>query len=337
MALSPKQSGKFIAERAKHVKINNKGIEALANQLLQEINASSLTVNGFSQTSVHPTENDSWAADWIFVIDTLNFCFWSVENEVGWTVEQQTGYFALCTAINRAMRDGIDILNPKFYSTISEQQLLNILRSDNEVQIPLFKERLKCLHEVGNSLLENFEGSFINCIKQADNSAVKLLNIIAHNFKCFRDEATYEDIRVSIYKRAQILVGDIWACYKDYRVPQSLLYFNVLEYSNELKDKLKSNYIFANGDPMEVEIRGCSIHAVELVKLHVLSKIDKPDKVSHTLLTGRITSTELRQNIVKRPTIPSNSVCVDDSFAFPHSMRPVPTCNALPKKKTFLP
>lgn len=260
-----------------------------------------MTVNGFSQTSVHPTENDSWAADWIFVIDTLNFCFWSVENEVGWTVEQQTGYFALCTAINRAMRDGIDILNPKFYSAISEQQLLNILRSDNEVQIPLFKERLKCLHEVGNSLLENFEGSFINCIKQADNSAVKLLNIIAHNFKCFRDEATYEDIRVSIYKRAQILVGDIWACYKgkglghfhdideitmfaDYRVPQSLLYFNVLEYSNELKDKLKSNYIFANGDPMEVEIRGCSIHAVELVKLHVLSKIDKPDKVNSILI-----------------------------------------------------
>ncbi|KAI4465176.1 hypothetical protein MML48_3g00013489 [Holotrichia oblita] len=301
MALTPKESGKFIAERAKHVKINDKGITALGNQLLQEINSGSLTVNGFSQTPIHPTENDSWAADWIFVIDTLNFCFWSLENEVGWTVDQQTGYFALCTAINRAMKEGIDILNPKFYSTISEKQLLNIFRSDNEVEIPLFKERLKCLHEVGNSLLENFEGSFVNCIRQAENSAVKLLNIITRNFKCFRDEATYEGTRVFIYKRAQILIGDIWACYKskglgyfndieeitmfaDYRVPQSLLYFNVLEYSNELQEKLKSNYIFANGDPMEVEIRGCSIHAIELVKLYVWNEMDKPDKVNSILI-----------------------------------------------------
>ncbi|GJQ70312.1 hypothetical protein Trydic_g22750 [Trypoxylus dichotomus] len=170
MVLSPKESGKFIAENSKHVKINNEGIEKLGEQLVAEINCGALTINGFSQTPIHPTAEDIWALDWIFVVDTLNYCFWSKENEVGWTVDQETGYFALCKAINRAMKEGVDILNPKCYASITEKQLSKILRSDNEVQIPLFEERLRCLHEVGRSLLENFEGSFANCVGQANEA-----------------------------------------------------------------------------------------------------------------------------------------------------------------------
>ena len=61
---------------------------------------------------------------------------------------------------------------------------------------------------------------------------------------------------VALYKRAQILVADIWACFKgqglgrfhdvdvltmfaDYRVPQALVYFDVLAYSDELMGRLK--------------------------------------------------------------------------------------------------
>lgn len=267
---------------------------------MEKFNTGEFSLN-FSQNAVHPKAEDSWALDWIFVVDTLNFCFWSLENEVGWTVEETTGYFALCKAINRAMREGFDILNPKFYATITEDQLLEILRSDNNVQIPLFNERLKCLHEVGTVLVEKFESSFRNCVKQADHSAVKLLDLIVFNFDCFKDEAIYEAINVAIYKRAQILVGDIWACYKnqglgyfedideitmfaDYRVPQSLLVYQVLEYSAELLTKLKTNHIFNNGDPMEVEIRGCSIHSVELLKAYIRNKIHDPKNINSIII-----------------------------------------------------
>jgi hypothetical protein len=60
---------------------------------------------------------------------------------------------------------------------------------------------------------------------------------------------------VSIYKRAQILVADVWSCFQDqglgkfpdiseitmfadYRVPQMLIYYDCLEYSPELKEKI---------------------------------------------------------------------------------------------------
>lgn len=300
MFSNPRESGKFISANAEHIKILPEGVEKFGAELAKVINSGELSVENFGQTAVHPTANDPFALDWIFVVDTLNFCFWSRENEEGWKVDGYTGYYALCAAINRAMKEGIDISNPKFYSTITEEQLSKVLRSDNDVHIPLFKERLRCLHEVGEALLKNFEGSFENVVKKADKSAATLLKIVVDNFPCFRDQATFKGKNVSILKRAQILIGDIWACYlgngighfndieeitmfADYRVPQTLLYYNVLEYSKELLEKLNAGNILENGEEMEVEIRGCSIHAVELLKEVAIKKIDK-DKIINSIL-----------------------------------------------------
>lgn len=183
----------------------------------------------------------------------------------------------------------MDILNPNFYSKITKEQLSNVLRSDTEITIPLLEERVKCLHEAGKTLLEKFNGTFTTCVTNAGNSAQKLLQIVTENFPCYRDEANYKGNHVSFYKRAQILVGDLWSCYRnkdlgffedidtvtmfaDYRVPQSLLYYGVFEYSNQLHEILKGDTLLINGSDMEVEIRGCSIHAVELLKEWIKNK-----------------------------------------------------------------
>lgn len=293
MALGPKESGQLIAELAEHVKIKREGIEKLGKQFLLELESNSLSPQNFSQHEIHPKPFDPWAVDWIFLVDTLNFCFWKLENHTGWTVEGYTGYFALCAAIKRAQKDGVDIVNPRFYSTITEEKLAHILRSDNEHKVPLLEKRVKCLHEVGTVLLEKYNGTFKSCIMTCDNSAVKLLNLIITEFPCFRDTAIYKGHKVALYKRAQILIGDLWACYNnkdfgrftdiekismfaDYRVPQSLIYFGAMEYSEDLKDILEANILLENGSEMEVEIRGCSIYAVELLKEWVTEH--SPDK-----------------------------------------------------------
>lgn len=191
-------------------------------------------------------------------------------------------------------------MNPKFYSKITEEELHKVLRSDNKVLCPLISERLKCLHEVGKVLLQEFDGSFRNVVKKSENSAINLLNIIVTKFKCFKDEAVYKGHEVALYKRAQILVGDIWACYRseglgyfkdidkitafaDYRVPQTLLWYGVFKYSEELLNKLEANEILQNGQEEEVEIRGCTIHAVELIKEYALKKLDK-NKINSILV-----------------------------------------------------
>lgn len=167
-----------------------------------------------------------------------------------------------------------------------------ILRSDTKVNCPLISERIKCLHEVGNVLLDKFDGSFKSIVQKAENSAIKLLSLIIENFQCFKDESEYKGKRCGLYKRAQILVGDIWACFNnkgfgyfedidelsafaDYRVPQTLLWYGVLEYSDELYEKLQKHVILINGEDDEVEIRGCTLHAVELLSKYATEKLGK--------------------------------------------------------------
>lgn len=110
MVLNPRDSAKLISEQALHVKIIDYGIEKLGNILVEEIESGRLKPDNFSQTDVHPKAEDKNAADWIFVVDTLNFCFWHHKWNEGWVVEGYTGYFALCAAINRAIKDGVSFL-----------------------------------------------------------------------------------------------------------------------------------------------------------------------------------------------------------------------------------
>lgn len=159
-------------------------------------------------------------------------------------------------------QEGYDITNPEYYSKITAEQLKTIMRGDNEVKIPLFTERMSVLHETGAILLEKYNGTFTTCLKEANKSALKLLEIIVNNFPSFRDEVVYKGQKLGIYKRAQILVADLWnffggkswgefedidkiTMFADYRVPQVLVYFGALSYSDELMEKLKNGmYLF---------------------------------------------------------------------------------------------
>lgn len=48
-------------------------------------------------------------------------------------------------------------------------------------------------------------------IQRADQSAGKLVNLLAKYFDCFRDETRFDGKRVRLLKRAQIFVADLWA------------------------------------------------------------------------------------------------------------------------------
>ncbi|XP_034477257.1 queuosine salvage protein [Drosophila innubila] len=287
-SLTPRESGKHIVRQAKYLKVLPSGIERLVDEIVSGLISKRIDVANFSQHELHPKSTDAHAANWIFIVDTLNFCFWTPQNYTKYKVNGYTGYFALCAAINRAMKDGLDITNPEFYSKVDMETLSNIFRPDDkDTKIPLLEKRLECLHQVGECLQSKWQGRFENVVKAAKNSAVTLLQLIVNEFPCFRDQADFAGERVSILKRAQILVGDLWSCYRgeglgyfediekitmfaDYRIPQVLVHFGSLEYTPELLELLKKDTIMQNGDPMEVEIRGASIYIIEEVKDAVL-------------------------------------------------------------------
>lgn len=66
---------------------------------------------------------------------------------------------------------------------------------------------------IADTILQDFDGSFVNCVYSANYSAAALVNLLVESFPCFRDETAFHGRRVRLYKRAQILVADLWACF----------------------------------------------------------------------------------------------------------------------------
>ena len=162
-----------------------------------------------------------------------------------------------------------------------------VFRSSTSEQMPMIAERLVCLREAGQVLYERFDCKFLSCITAARGSAARLVNIIARDFGCFRDEHVFEGRTVHLYKRAQILVADVWGCFNgrgygefgdidsitmfaDYRIPQILHSHRVLMYSPSLEARLRRKQLMPSGSQAEVEIRGCSIWAIEMIKREML-------------------------------------------------------------------
>ncbi|ERE80795.1 queuosine salvage protein isoform X5 [Cricetulus griseus] len=158
--------------------------------------------------------------------------------------------------------------------------------------MPLLEERHRILNETGKILLEKFGGSFLNCVQKSEKSAQKLMRLVVENFPSYRDEAQFEGKRISFYKRAQILVADTWSvlegkgdgCFEDissitmfadYRLPQILVYLGALKYSDDLLKRLHRGEMLSNGERQEVEIRGCSIWCVELIRDCLLELLEK--------------------------------------------------------------
>ena len=61
---------------------------------------------------------------------------------------------------------------------------------------------------------KRFDCSVLNCVKEAKASGAALVNLLVENFEIFRDEAIFDRAKVRFYKRAQIFVADLWACFE---------------------------------------------------------------------------------------------------------------------------
>ncbi|CAH2306002.1 Hypothetical predicted protein [Pelobates cultripes] len=258
--LQPREAGKFITEKSKDVFVEPEGIQKLADKLYEKIIRNEITLAGWKGLhELNPQSSGEDAVNWVFFADTLNFSFWSESEDEKYLVKykgkEYSGYWSLCAAMNRALDEGIPLTAASYYSTVTMDQLKKILRSDSKFPIPMIEERLNILHQTGKVIMEKFGGSFLNVLKQSEKSAVKLMQLVVENFPSYRDEATFQGIKVAFYKRAQILVGDIWGvlegkgdgCFSDirqitmfadYRIPQALVHFGVMRYSENLLKKL---------------------------------------------------------------------------------------------------
>lgn len=165
--VDPRESAKYIAEKADHVKVDVNAVTSLCKEMLDsaERGEEGLSLDNWCRHELHPDVADDEAIEWIFLIDSLNFSFWPESVEPAkYSVNGSTGYWSLCAAVNRCMRqegmrrdDGtrLRVTDARTYSTITLTEMERMFESDLPgMRIPLLKERMDILHENGSILIQ---------------------------------------------------------------------------------------------------------------------------------------------------------------------------------------
>ncbi len=247
------ETTRFVLQEAQFVHLSPDGLDRVAEALL-----------------ARPAGSPSWdhplhwrgereqTANYVLVLDTLNFCFWPKPR---WRVDYQgrvyDGYWALAAALRRAIEQGEPLWDAAYVAGITADRLTRLLAGEGTV--PLLEERVANLRQVGQGLLAHFGGRFTQAIEQAGQSAAALVRLVVQRFPSFNDVASYRGRKVRFYKRAQLLATDLagafhgrdlgefhdldqLTAFADYKLPQVLRYYGALVYSPALAARIDRRY-----------------------------------------------------------------------------------------------
>lgn len=277
-------STKEVVLAAKFVSINDSAIESFS-KTFQWKDISDL------ESEVAESKSMVEIIGTIFLFNAVNFCFWPNLGEKKWKIEGVNGLVGGSTgayaAIERAVKGGVPLFNTQFLANLTREQGEDIFRGS--VEIPLLDERLNNLRELGRVVSERFGGDFLNVFEAANGNAIDLTDLFISNFSSFNDFAILDNTKIEFYKRAQInasminnyivknghkeLVGlEKLTAFADYKVPQVLRKFGILEYSSELSAMVDNSINIPAGSREEVEIRATTIWAIEYIKEKLRSK-----------------------------------------------------------------
>ena len=226
-----------------------------------------------------------------FFLGSINFCFWAPKGKERWSCNKDgkwlKGYFAFGYAIKDAFESNSKFLDSRYLATISFEKFSNIFQGKNELL--LMQERHQIIQENFSILNKKYDGKTNALVQKADGDASALVEILLADFPSFRDIVEYEGQKVYFLKRAQLFVSDIsralaneglghfdtlsdLAISVDYKIPQILQAEGVLQYTDSLLERIKSEELIPANSKEELEIRAQAIYACELLVQELSSK-----------------------------------------------------------------
>ncbi len=275
-----------VVDGAEHVRIDRARIRALCREWAQN----PAPVQPWDD-SVHFSGDAPATANYVLLLDALNFCFWPDPGQPRWTIGYQGrelgGYMALAAALKRAVEQGLPLLEADWLSQVTPEQLQAIFQGSG--QIPMLERRVENAREVGRVLQARYGGSFARAIESCQGSAVRLVRLLEEEFPSFCDVTRWKGQTVRILKRAQITPVDLYGtfggkglghfedldaltAFADYKIPQVLRALGVMQYGPSLAERVDRMELLEPGSPEEVEIRAAMVWAVEWIRQDLRSE-----------------------------------------------------------------
>ncbi|HAQ05831.1 MAG: hypothetical protein UX53_C0023G0009 [Candidatus Azambacteria bacterium GW2011_GWB2_46_37] len=261
-----------------------------------------LTVPDWRFSDVLPAIDDEKFVQFVGVVTSVNFAFTNFKPphskfEIDWKGRKFQGSLALGASFMRAIEEGIPVLNARYLRLLDRAELEYIFRGTNP--IPLLKERLEILRQLGNVLLERYDGGFLNLFKKADfrafSRSVMDIGIIERLFTDFLGywDSSYHSgsgkilrfnkkarLCAIIYQGRALSSGGKLPLIKDahelgppadYRLPLALKAMGILKYADSLEEKIRNRKIVQPGSNEEIEIRAQTVTAM----LKLMEEINK--------------------------------------------------------------
>mmetsp|Transcript_511 Transcript_511/g.3690 ORF Transcript_511/g.3690 Transcript_511/m.3690 type:complete len:289 (-) Transcript_511:4107-4973(-) len=229
---------------------------------------------------LHFCEGGDLTAQYLLVVDTLNFCFWP---------RPGLEYENLARGVKTAMLEDPGVIRAEMLARATVETVRRFFGVVGEV--PLEEERARLLREVGHGLQRYYGGTAANLIKKAGHSTEDLVDLVTAAFPGFRDHTIYKGRQVFFLKRAQIFVADLYGTFggeglgefhdiesltmfADYRVPVVLRNMDILKYSATLSRSIEEGSEIPPNSEVEIELRACSIWAVQLLQKLMQEKLN---------------------------------------------------------------
>lgn len=224
-------------------------------------------------------------ADFVLTATAINFAFTDFETRQRWEVADGGRVFAdadgLHFCLQRALKEGVPVLDGGWLAEVEADDLRRILLGGN-AELQLIDERARILREVGEALVDRYDGRFSNVLAAASprlyDNGNGFLEVLVRDFPRFDDTAGYDGRTVRFWKLAQLSVWileaslpggtgfpdlDRLTAFADYIVPAALRVLGITRYSDELEATIQDGRLIEAGSPWEVEIRAHTIHACD--------------------------------------------------------------------------
>jgi Queuosine salvage protein len=223
--------------------------------------------------------------DFVLVATSINFAFTDFETRQRWEVVDGGRVYAdadgLHFCLHRALGAGVPVLDGAWLREVSADDLREILRGGN-AELQLLDERARILREVGETLVERYDGRFSNVLAAASprlyDDGNGFLELLVRDFPRFDDTAEYGGRTVRFWKLAQLAVWILQAslpggvgfddlhrltALADYIVPAALRILGITRYSDELERAIQEGRLIEAGSSWEVELRVHTIYACD--------------------------------------------------------------------------
>ena len=260
------ESCNYVRDNSTHVKINYKKIDEIIEKM--DLSENKHWLDSSSLKILDLKVND--VLTFLLVLHSIgDYCLWG---DPKWEIETEEGTLdgsvAMIYLIAKRIKSGKDF-------NMSKEEFKEFLKGNTE--LPLLESRYNSLLESNKYLKEhNFYEEIKGYTKDID-----LLNYLIEHFSFLTDKTEYKGKEVYFYKRAQLFTSDILHIREklekvdveydnlvgcaDYKIPQVMRCFGMLEFDDELASKVDSKELIEKDSEYEIEIRANNIAIIDYI------------------------------------------------------------------------